>query len=355
MEDLNDLSDTLMITSHTEQQRQRTDATFIYNSHDMLSFPFMEEDDKGFYIRHQCKGPAYDTFTTQMYNFATNRIITGAEPLTWGDPDYAQIKPNSTIVFIGNSHTRQLALAWLGQRYNDIIEMKSVPPTPNFPKANTERKFVLRNNITVYIICNSAIVHSPHWVQLLTNIVNDDTSGTGTTTTLTDQDQPSQPQRPLNEMVDAMVLGIFNSCKLDKGTNYEKDMQVLSEEGISCATTEGPTVKDVAAVYTGPLLFTTMFSQHRAEQVQQGIKQVQQIQQGRQSTTMRIPRTNIDYIDSRTYVDLMGIECAHANGGEFTDCVEGQDAYTLHRCVGAHGGHPDMVAWSVTEWFRQHL
>lgn len=272
-------------------------------------------------IIYQCYGHDYDKFTTKLREFSKARIADGLEPKTWGHPDFYHLKPNSSILFFGNSHTRQMAFSFLSQRYRDIVSFESI----NLPwekRINKERKFVLRHNITVYVVTNSAIPHSPVWYELL-----------------------EQSMGRKLESLDAIVLGLFNSCTLDANTTYAAEM--MANSGISCLTQEGPQVADVAAHYSGPLAFVSMFSTHRSNLEEDAREMVQDLQKD--------GRTNVDFIYARQYVEEMDMECAYANDHKSKDCQEGDKArHILHRCVGRRGGHPDLIAWNVREWLREN-
>jgi hypothetical protein len=187
-------------------------------------------------------------------------------------------------------------------------------------RAPTKRRFDFLHNVTVFTITNSAIVHSPIWYDLVEEAIG----------------------RPMDSL-DAVVLGLFNSCRLDAKTNYAKEMK--QQEGIACLDYEGPKFDDVAAHYAGPLAMTTMFSIHRANLEQEAHAMVD---------ALKVNRSNIEYIHSRKYIEAMGVECGAANSYHKEDCFEeGEARQKLHRCVGDKGGHPDLIAWEVREWIRQ--
>lgn len=60
----------------------------------------------------------------------------------------------------------------------------------------------------------------------------------------------------------------------------------------------------------------------------------------------KIKRDNVRLINGRQYIGVLG-ECSSDKwqGGAGT-CENDPNA---HRCVGARGGHPDLVAWDVVE------
>ena len=199
--------------------------------------------------------------------------------------------------------------------------------TINFPwehASNKEMRFILKNNVTIYTVTNSPIVHAVTWVDMLEEMMG----------------------RPLSS-IDAVILGQFNSCRLDKGTNYEKEMQAQS--GISCDDHEGPMIREMAAVYDGPIAYAGMYHMARQEVDAQQAKMIQDLRKSE-------GRRNINYIHARKYIELLGIECG-SHGQDATDCYGNaeKERVRYHRCVGPEGGHPDLIAWDAMEFIRKHV
>ena len=140
-------------------------------------------------------------------------------------------------------------------------------------------------------------------------------------------------RRPLASL-DAIVMGIFNSCKLDRGTNYAAEM--MSKEGItSVGRAKGPTVEKVAERYPGPLLMTTMFSTQRDEQHFAALDMV-----CTGFTHQPEPYQCGLFMESRTYIlKKWEMECGSVHYYKsLPDCCS-TDAVRAHRCVGKMGGH----------------
>lgn len=57
-------------------------------------------------VRNNC---SYATILQNMYDFVSRQIENKRMPATWGHRAES-IPPNKTVLFFGNSHTRQLAL-----------------------------------------------------------------------------------------------------------------------------------------------------------------------------------------------------------------------------------------------------
>lgn len=307
--------------SNNSNSTVRPPKRFAYSKRDVLT-----DGTNDMEIIYQCYGPLYDEFTNKLDDFCRKRIEQGLNPPTWGRPKSNQIKPNSNILFFGNSHTRQMAQAFFEQRRKDILNIEIVSP-PWETRVNKERKFTMKNNVTVYVVTNSAIAHHAEWDKLLEDMMGG---------------------APL-ESLDAIVMGIFNSCRLDKGTNYASEM--MSQQGISCLVHEGPTVAAIGERYKGPLAMVTMFSTQRDDQHWDAKAMVEDLQAPPSN------RKNVEYIYGRKYVEAIDVECAAAKGQENHDCSTdtSRDFFNLHRCVGRRGGHPDLIAWDVMEWLRENV
>jgi hypothetical protein len=182
--------------------------------------------------------------------------------------------------------------------------------------------------ITLWIVANHYASYSPQWQSLLLREFDVDVT-----------------------RMDAVVLGVFNSWE---GRNGFTDMMVERVATLPAAwqvksSNYYPTVADLAAVYTGPILYTSMFSvTPRADKVAQASAQVQlQDEEG---------RANVGFVNARQYIEATGRECGSAlRLGMSQGCLDGQRGKKMHRCMGNHGGHSDLVAWDVTEFLYQHL
>ena len=145
------------------------------------------------------------------------------------------------------------------------------------------------------------------------------------------------------------VLGVFNTCNAEVNTTFATDMKGMldEEDGVDCLNQEGPSLKEVAAVYSGPLVYVSMFATYRYKTYSQD----------RDDANKMRSRSNLLYLDGRQYIRMDGMEeCGSPKRDEMSDCVDDDDARRHHhRCVGKFGGHPDLVAWDVVEFLYKHV
>lgn len=270
-------------------------------------------------IAYQCEGPLYRSFAGNLRTFSNDMVTTGAQDPKWGHRREG-LPAKRKYLFLGNSHTRQTAMALLCQL--NVTGSQGLEPS-NMAMA---RRFDLHNGAQVYLVVNSFVVHSPNWVKLLAQQIG----------------------VPLTDF-DAIVMGVFNTCNADRQTTYAADMKALADEekGVDCINQEGPTLRQVADVYSGPLLYVSMFATYRykAYSVDE-----------RDAKVLHAARPNLVYLDARHYIKLYGLpECGSSGRNTVTDCVHGEKARRkLHRCVGRYGGHPDLIAWDVAEFLYKH-
>ena len=71
---------------------------------------FTSSDGYMYRMGYECAGPAYEAFGQIMSAFANNRTLHGE---TWGRRWACPLPPNTTIVVLGNSHTRQMIESFL--------------------------------------------------------------------------------------------------------------------------------------------------------------------------------------------------------------------------------------------------
>ena len=270
-------------------------------------------------IPYQCDGPLYRSFIGQLRTFSDDLVTTGEQSSEWGHRTH--LPAGKRYLFLGNSHTRQTAMALLCQfpvRDSTSLESKN--------KAMA-RKYDLENGTEVYLVVNSYAVHSPKWVELL----------------------EKQIGVALHDF-DAVIIGVFNTCNNDDAnTTFAKDMKEMEDEdtGVDCINQDGPTLKEVAAVYAGPLAYVSMFATYRYKTYSQDKEDAKVLMHN---------RTNLLYLDGRQYLRMYGLEeCGSANRDALSDCVHGEEARRYHhRCVGRYGGHPDLIAWDVVEFLYKY-
>jgi hypothetical protein len=226
-------------------------------------------------------------------------------------------------LIFGNSHLRQVSKTLVCQ-YAHAIESFEITEADAFI-------IRFRNNATWISITNSPIAYSHEWQYLLESHIG----------------------RSL-ESLHAIVLGKFNLYEEAKHTAFEQIMRQEQQAFIGLAdfeTISPPTLKEVAEVYSGPIVSMSMFSQHDRKRVHQTLTLMRQLKD---------ERDNLWFVDSRAYTSQLG-ECGSDDKLTVGTCHEPGDVIhgsnrkpaDMHRCTGSNGGHPDLIAWDIVETVYQ--
>ena len=278
------------------------------------------DDVRDLRIPYFCEGPLYDEFGQAMRDFAHTQVEQGRKPPTWGR---SELPPNTNILIFGNSHTRQVGaqLAMQHELPLPYIEIFDVQIS-----GKMARRFDLGHNRSVFVVANSYVSFSKDWKFLLER----------------------QIQFKLQDL-DAIVVSVWNSCTTYIQTTFAQEMLTWSEqiEGVDCRHNPGPTVADIAEEYDGPIAFISMFAKYRDDDIAVAKAQVEELQK---------TRPKLEYLDARRYINEMGVECgAPKQADSLPDCDNSEySGEKYHRCVGLLGGHPDILAWDVTEFVWQY-
>jgi hypothetical protein len=195
------------------------------------------------------------------------------------------------------------------------------------------RVFYPATNSTLYIVANSYAAYSPHWQSLL----------------------QAQIQTPLSDL-DAIFLGVFNQ-DLGGTSWFARAMdQMTAEElpassGVNRSVHAGPTVDDVvAAVADLPLFFASPLGLILADRVAENLAQLEAWQQRESSSRPGDRVAPVEALDARLHIGRLGLEGGSVQKLTVSEIVHNsRRARTYHRCMGALGGHPDLVAWDITE------
>jgi hypothetical protein len=243
-------------------------------------------------IAYQCDGPLYRSFArilrAAVQDFGNEKLEQQQQAL-WGHR--TALPPGKRILMLGNSHTRQVAMALLCQlgEQGQVRQQRSLDPTHN---ANMAREFQFVNGAELYLVVNSYVVHSPNWVKLL----------------------EVQIGVPLADF-DAVVLGVFNTCDAPVNTTFASEMKQWSDnlDDVDCFHTDGPNLTDVAAVYGGPLVFVSMFAHYRFATYEPALEAAVEMGQD---------RSNLLGVDARHYMEsgFLG-ECGSLDRNGLSDCV----------------------------------
>ena len=309
--------------------------------------------------RYQCAGEAYDSFMKQATAFVTNKTAP-APPGTktneslslltphWGrrpamaPPASPQNNTNTStatttkILFLGNSHTRQVAGALEWQYAEHIQSIRTLPMSSigegahvetfqfdndddddNNSKTGSSGGSTTTRTVSTTFMFNHPCIYSARWNQNIELIV----------------------QHPLDDF-DAIVLGIFNpySPSFDNTKQWTNVVNYTTTYPDQQINAKQPllNIRAVAQAYTGPIVFVSPFSALHQPDFRTTVQWIRSQ-----------ARTNLRAVNARRYITSIG-------GGECSS-----NAYKVaapnpvisgsHRCMGNHGGLPDFVAWDVTE------
>jgi len=182
---------------------------------------------------------------------------------------------------------------------------------------------------TIVFHMNSPILFSPKWPIIIENL---------------------ERGMPLKSF-DAIVLGKFNRYfnSMDEAFNRTISKVLQDVPGqIDFSKTSGPSLRDVASIYEGPVVYVGMFALYAKSEQEANLNFVKSV-----AST----RDNLSVIDGRKYINQMKMECGADDMGQGV-CFEKKDEATknlsrrvngMHRCTGDKGGHPDLIAWEVAE------
>ena len=296
-------------------------------------------------IWYQCAGPSYEYLADRLRDHAHRLRTLGIKPRTWGHRQHA-LPANSTVLIFGNSHARQLGHALACQHGASAVR-SVVHFDVHLANPDMAVRVEFANNATLWIVANSYVAHSPYWDRLLAQ-------QTRTTTSLTNA-------------FDAVVLGRFNSggaARMSAFATQMDQIQALLPEtdAVDWQRRQGPTIEEMAAVYnhpSKPLVFATMFNgnlQHDEQHVLY-LRQMQHrldiIRRQRQGQDRSNNNNNLYLQDARAHIRAMQLEGMSNNRTTVGRAWNGLGAG--HRCMGPRGGHPDLVAWDLTEFFHEHI
>jgi hypothetical protein len=144
-------------------------------------------------------------------------------------------------------------------------------------------------------------------------------------------------------------MGRFN--KFETTSRFGRDVTALAKAHpeLFDASHTSPTIESLADVYEGPILALPMFAVH-GQDVRENAEKAQ-----RHWASPPYNRTNIVVVDARRHVAQLG-ECGSDQIRGMGVCFnegdhnpKGRNPNAMHRCTGAKGGHPDLIAWDVME------
>jgi hypothetical protein len=268
-------------------------------------------------IEYQCNGTEYDNFTSQLHQLASD-ISATQKSKTWGRwPE--PLPPNASVLFLGNSHTKQTAHEYVCQ-YADQVESVG-----QYHRSTTVFQF--QNMASIYLVYNSPVDAALDWTGRLESLV----------------------RRPLGSF-QAVVLGQFNGAGPDvRNSNYYRQMMNWSESdsGLQFGKVTPPDVVQVAGAFPGPVVFASNYDVGKSASSKLILQAIEDIK-------LRTNRTNLAGVLARNYLSALGgNECGTEIRNGVGDC--GRFRAASHRCVGPNGGHPTLIAHDVQELLYSFL
>jgi hypothetical protein len=289
-----------------------------------------EKHNPSMIMTYQCGGEEYDTLgrriVTLHQTLATQKNNTTQQH--FGRRDIPIPGQNKSILFIGNSHTRQQVETFLCQ-YSHLID----PESAFIPKGDgSEGKVYFKeSHHTIQWVTNNFATYGEDWKNKLERVI----------------------RKPLTEH-DAIVVGAFNRIEdRNNHTTFYRNMRMeFAKTSSSPVTTadlnalQPPSIEDVAKVYDGILMGVGMYAQNgfrRAQRMSRGVQHLSDAGRG-----------NIAYLDGRQYITEVG------EGGGLTMlgvsvCENSELGQNLHRCTGPNGGIVDVTIWDLVELFYRFL
>ena len=294
-------------------------------------------------LLYQCSGTSYDQFATKLYELVGKTSSRNDSKFTlWGRREYP-LPNNTSILVLGNSHLRQVSKTLVCQYANQIQD---------FSQTSAEM-FTIRfqNNSTWISITNTVLVYSQEWNSLVETFF-------------------LRHKNLTFRSMDALIFGKFTLYQEALHTNYEYTMQEEQhnyEQGIgedyttsndnttnatftdiSFSTISPPQLVDAARVFANPIVAISMFATTDIPRAQAAQKAYHQAFPN---------RTNVKFVNSRKYIEQLGLECGSDDKQTMGTCHEPGDIILnsnrspadMHRCAGSHGGHADLIAWDLIE------
>lgn len=276
-------------------------------------------------IWYQCEGTEYEEFGKELRKFAGD--YASHRTPSWGHRRHA-LPANSKVLLFGNSHTRQIGQTLACQYAKDIVGLQYLDAKDK-PDPNMAIVVEFRNGAQLYLVTNSYVAHSPHWRRLLED----------------------QIRMSLSDF-DAIILGLFNPGSKHMETDFVQNMihlqKVLPASAeFSVQDNYGPSVREVANEFAGPIQFVTLFGSLEPARTKWASEQVIELARNQD------PRDNVEFLDSRLYIEGLGMEGASEDRTEKS--TVSHNNVQAHRCTGSLGGHADLVTWDVTEFLYHHI
>lgn len=202
-----------------------------------------------------CKGPEYDAFADKLEELLIEQELTRRLSLpnamlpierksaSWGKRAISPFPANTTILAVGNSHTRQVFQALPCQYPTlQLIDMEA-QKSGNVMRRGSYYYIEFENHAKLHLVTNNAIFYSRQWPRYLQELV-----------------KPGSDVA-WEDSFDALVVGKMNDFAEAYNTSF---MEVMTEktsklDDADFSTVPPPTVLDFAERFSGPMVAHSMF------------------------------------------------------------------------------------------------
>jgi hypothetical protein len=279
-----------------------------------------------------CEGPKYDHFADKFEAFLSNvthyhdenssqvshhTFTTGSKSHCWGKRKFP-FPANATILAVGNSHTRQVLLSIKCQyptlQYHEPA-FNETESNATVKRRSTYYVIEFLNHAKMHLLTNHALFYSRKWRQYLESMV-----------------------KMKLESFDLLIVGKINTFNEAFNSSFMVLMmeKAAELEEADFKTVPPPTLYEFAHLYSGPIVAHSMMADYGRDILNQEML----------GLVKRVNRPNLHFVNGRTYIPLLGEECASDQWDQISDCLP---KASQHRCIGRRGGHPDLVAWDIIE------
>ena len=274
-----------------------------------------------------CEGPKYEAFADKLEAFVT---ATDDGDSLWGKRPFP-FPNNTTLLVVGNSLMRQVFMN-IACQYRDELEtwIDHEYHQSNVMRRGTFLEVGFANGATMYLVTNHAMFYSPKWPKFLKELIGGE---------------------EVWQNLDFMVVGHLNGFAQAYNTAFMEIMREKTKqwEGANFETVEPPRLNDFARVFKDrPLIAVSLMADSSSVD-----SDYQELLQLKRRTEKRERRTavnrTISIVHGRKYIKALG-ECGSDVWWNKTDCTQQPQ---MHRCIGARGGYPDVVAFDTIETIYQ--
>lgn len=275
--------------------------------------------------RHFCRGPHYEAFVQRLYTHVTDDQAPLEGP-SWGRrrrrTTALPAGHNNRVLAVGNSHLRQTVYAWLTQLGSAVRRVTRLYHHYAVRVDLEDTNTTTTTYTTVYVLTNTHVPYAgadDEWATAILNLT----------------------QRSSLDDFDVIVVGNDNPCQPYYLERFARDFP-----NVSCDYHTPPTPADwIQRAHRSRLVFVTSFmGRHLYRRDVDWLRTVVRLRNHSSSSSHRV-----GFLYGRHHVEALSHEGSESDDDD-SDVACPTCNVNGHRCVGAWGGHPDLVAWDLIEW-----